>query len=59
MGHIIDMAEQAYFSSCIEVNTSSMLDHLFTLLWSNILSMDMMPAMIVIPHSLATMVLQN
>ena len=60
VGHIIDMAEQAYFSSCIEAVTTldidtSMLDH--STLWSNI-TMGMMPA-IVIPRSLATMVLQN
>lgn len=60
VGHIIDMAEQAYFSSCIEAATTldidtSMLDH--STLRSNI-TMGMMPA-IVIPRSLAAMVLQN
>jgi hypothetical protein len=60
VGHIIDMAEQAYFSSCIEAATtldidSGMLDH--TTLRSHI-TMGMMPA-IVIPRSLAAMVNQS
>jgi hypothetical protein len=61
VGHIIDMAEQAYFSSsCIKAATTlnidtTMLDH--SSLRSHI-TMGMMPA-IVIPRALAAMVLQT